>query len=124
MAENRSTKQKRIILEKINNFNSFFNAEELLLEAKKEYKKIGIATIYRLLKELQKDNKIYSYKCDRKTIYSKENKSHCHFICEETGKIIHFNIDSLDFLKDKIPGSISSFQLEVRGRCNKHSKNN
>ena len=38
-------------------------------------------------------------------------------ICEETGKVIHFDVDSLDFLKNKIPGSISSFQIEVKGRC-------
>ena len=36
---------------------------------------------------------------------------------EETGKVIHFDVDSLDFLKNKIPGSISSFQIEVKGKC-------
>ena len=42
-------------------------------------------------------------------------------LCEETGKIIHFDVDSLDFLKNKIPGTISSFQIEVRGVCSKCS---
>ena len=97
--------------------NRFFNAQDLLHEVKKEHNSVGIATIYRFLSELKKEKKIYSYKCDRKTVYSRENKSHCHFVCEKTGRIIHFQIESLDFLKDKIPGSIESFQLEVRGQC-------
>jgi Fe2+ or Zn2+ uptake regulation protein len=76
--------------------------------------------VYRFLKESKKNNELYSYECDRRAIYSKDKRSHCHFICEKTGKIIHFEIDSLDFLKDKIPGSIKSFQIEVRGLCNDH----
>jgi len=102
---------------KLEKIDTFFNAEDLLKEAREEYEGIGIATVYRFLNGLKKRNQIYSYKCDRKTVFSKDNKSHCHFICESTGKLVHFNIDSLDFLKDKIPGSIISFQLEVRGRC-------
>jgi hypothetical protein len=41
---------------------------------------------------------------------------------EKTGKVIHFKIESLDFLKNKIPGTIKSFQIEVRGICNNHNK--
>ena len=69
------------------------------------------------LKKLIEEGKIHSYSCNRKIIYSSNVKSHCHFICEKTGKIIHFDVDSLDFLKDKIPGEISSFQIEVKGEC-------
>ncbi len=115
--KSRSTKQKELIRKEINKFKSFFNAEDLFEKVKKE--KISLPTIYRYLKELREQNKIFSYSCDNKLIYSTENKSHCHFVCEETGEIIHFDIDSLDFLKDKIPGKISSFQIEVRGKCEK-----
>jgi len=107
----RTTKQKQILEEELNKFNSFFSAEDLYQKVKN--KNIGIATVYRFLK----DKQLYSYICERKKIYSKEKRSHCHFLCEETGKIIHFDIDSLDFLKNKIPGTISSFQLEVKGVC-------
>ena len=118
----RSTKQKEIISKEINRFKTFFTAEDLYEKVKSVDKNIGLATIYRFLKKLRKDGNIFSYTCNGKLVYSKENKSHCHFVCEETGKVIHFNIDSLDFLKDKIPGSITSFQIEVRGVCNKCSK--
>ncbi|MEA2036084.1 MAG: transcriptional repressor [Nanoarchaeota archaeon] len=119
----RNTKQKELIQKEMDKFITFFTAEELYDQVKKMDNKIGLATIYRFLKRLRKLGHVYSYICDNKLIYSKEKKSHCHFVCEETGKVIHFDINSLDFLKDKIPGSITSFQIEVRGICKKCSKN-
>lgn len=110
----RNTWQKERIEKELEKIDTFFTAEELHRRVKKD--DIGIATVYRFLRE-KKDKEIFSYICDRRQIYSKQNKSHCHFICEKTGKIIHFNIDSLDFLKNKIPGTIKSFQLEVHGVC-------
>jgi Fe2+ or Zn2+ uptake regulation protein len=118
----RNTKQKVLIKHEILMIDTFFSAEELNRLVKKKDNRIGIATIYRLLNEMKKNGELYSYICDRKTVYSKEKRSHCHLICEKTGKIIHFDVDSLDFLKNKIPGSITSFQLEVRGVCNTCTK--
>jgi len=122
MRSNRNTKQKEIIKKVLNSFDSFFNAQDLFNKIKEENSNIGIATVYRYLKEFEKSEEVFSYVCDRKRIYSLGKKSHCHFICEKTGKIIHFNIDNIDFLKNKIPGTISSFQLEVRGTCHGDSK--
>jgi len=118
MIGKRNTKQKIFLQEKLDEIDTFFSAEDLLEIANKKDKKISVATIYRFLNELKKEKLIYSYRCNRREVFSKQSKSHCHFICEDTGKVIHFTIDSLDFLKDKIPGSIKSFQLEVRGICN------
>jgi Fe2+ or Zn2+ uptake regulation protein len=87
----RNTKQKELIKAEIAKISSFFTAVE--------------------------SGELYSYTCNRRTIYSKGKKSHCHFECEKTGKIIHFDIDNIDFFKDKIPGDITSFQLEVKGIC-------
>jgi Fe2+ or Zn2+ uptake regulation protein len=115
--KSRNTKQKEIIETVIGQKDEFFTADELFIDVKKIDELIGIATIYRYLKDLRKSEKIFHYMCDGKALYSKNKKSHCHFICEETGKVIHFDVDSLDFLKGKIPGSISSFQIEVKGKC-------
>ncbi len=117
--KSRNTKQKEIIQSEIKNIKNFFTAENLYDSIKKKYPEIGLATIYRFMKELRNAKKIYTYTCNNRQLYSNENKSHCHFICEETGEIIHFDVDSLDFLKNKIPGSISSFQIEVKGKCEK-----
>ena len=111
----RNTKQKEIINKEIKKFKALFTAEDLFEKVRSVDKNIGLATIYRFLKTLRKNENIFIYTCNGKSVYSKENRSHCHFICEKTGKIIHFNIDSLDFLKDKLPGPITSFQIEVKG---------
>lgn len=120
----RNTKQKEIILNEVEKIKDFFTAEYLYNIVKRKYPNIGLATIYRYLKDLRKTKKIHAYSCNNRLLYSKDKRSHCHFICEETGKVIHFDVDSLDFLKNKIPGSISSFQIEVKGKCKeclKHS---
>lgn len=115
----RNTKQKRTIQNEIDKLNSFFSAEELHKKVSKHDKTIGIATVYRYLKEEKKKNNLFLYLCDRKNLYSKGKKNHCHFHCEETGKSFHFDLEDISFLKDKIPGKISSIQLEVRGVCEK-----
>lgn len=118
----RKTKQKELIAQSVEHFNSFFDAEELLITVNKKDSGIGLATVYRHLAELKKKGSLYSYLCNGRQIYSSQKKSHCHFICEETGKVMHFEIDSLDFLKDKIPGKISSFQIEIKGVCSDCTK--
>lgn len=115
MVLTRNTRQKTIIENEIKSIKTFFSSEELLEKTRKKDKTIGIATIYRNLKELKNNGSIYSYKCSGKTIYSNNKNSHCHFECINTGKIIHFEIENIDFLKNKIPGDIASFQLEIKG---------
>jgi Fe2+ or Zn2+ uptake regulation protein len=118
MIKKRNTKQKEVIQKELDGIDVFFTSDELHKKVAEHNKHIGIATIYRFLNERKKENKVYSYICDNKSVYSKNKNSHCHFVCEKTGKVIHFTIDSLDFLKNKIPGSIKSFQIEVKGICN------
>ncbi len=120
--ESRATKQKEVIAKELEKIKSFFSADELHTRVNKKDEKIGIATIYRFLKEAIDKGELFAYTCNRRMVYSKGKKSHCHYECEKTGKIIHFEIDNIDFLKDKIPGTITSFQLEVKGICNKCEK--
>jgi Fe2+ or Zn2+ uptake regulation protein len=116
--QNRTTRQKEEIAKELEKIDSFFSAEDLYEKINKVDKNLGMATIYRYLKEANDAGDLFAYTCNRRTVYSKGKKSHCHFECEKTGKIIHFEIDNIDFLKDKIPGTITSFQLEVKGVCN------
>lgn len=116
----RETKQKNLIKNEFDKFNSLFTAEDL--NAKLKNKGIGIATIYRFLKDLRDNGKLFSYNCNRRSLYSKEKVSHCHFMCQRCSKIIHINIDSFDFLKKKIDGEIQQFQIDVKGICSNCSK--
>ena len=114
----RSTRQKQILKDEINKIDNFFSADELHNKVIKIDSNIGIATVYRFLKDMKNKGNLFSYICNRKTVYSK-NESHCHYINQDTGEVIHFSVENIDFLRDKIPGNITSFQIEVRGNNNK-----
>jgi len=113
----RKTKQKELLQGEVKKFSSFFTAEELFAKASKKDAKLGIATVYRFLGELVTRRAVHSYTCERKTIYSFDEQSHCHFICERCGKKEHLTINSLDFIKSKIKGVICHFQIDVSGIC-------
>jgi Fe2+ or Zn2+ uptake regulation protein len=119
MKKIRQTKQKWLLEKKLKGQNKLFTAEDLFDEVKKENKKIGIATIYRFLKDNSKKYNIHSYDCNRRKIYSIKTNNHCHFKCEKCKKIEHFNIEELGFLKNKLKGDICHFQIDISGVCEK-----
>ena len=122
--KSRKTKQKELIESEIKTFTSLFTADELFDKIKKKDNTIGIATVYRLLKDLRKKKELHSYVCERKMIYSREKNNHCHFICQKCDQITHFNIEKIDFLKSKIKGEICHFQIDVHGICDQCLKHN
>ena len=115
----RNTAQKRIIEEEVNNFSSFFDAEQLYAKVLTKRRNIGIASVYRFLKKFVDEGKIHSYLCNRKTIYSVNIKNHCHFTCEKCRESRHVNIKKLDFLKNEIKEEICHFQIDITGLCDK-----
>lgn len=115
MRKSRNTKQKEELAQAIKETKGFFDADDLYENVRD--KDISKATVYRYLTEAKEKGELYAYTCERRNVYAKGKKSHCHFECEKTGKIIHFDIDNIDFLKDKVPGTITSFQIEVKGVC-------
>ncbi|MEK6915117.1 MAG: transcriptional repressor [Nanoarchaeota archaeon] len=119
MIEKRETKQKRAIEETIGKTNKFFTAEDLYEKLRKDNPKIGIATVYRFLNELQKERAIHVFVCDRKNLYSKSGMSHSHFICEKCGNVRHIHLDKIDFIKKHLDGDVCHVQVEVSGVCSK-----
>lgn len=115
--KSRNTRQKELLTEEIKKLSSFFTADDLLSNANKRDGNIGIATVYRFLADLVKKRSIHSYTCNRKSLYSLKEGSHCHFICEKCGKTEHIHVKSLDFIKNQINGSMCHFQIDVVGIC-------
>ncbi len=113
----RKTRQKALMEEVLSSSTSFFSAEEFFKKAQKEDFSLGIATVYRFLKETLKQGALHAYTCGRSLIYSREKNAHCHFICEKCGRTMHFPVETLDFLKKNVPGAICHFQLDVYGIC-------
>lgn len=117
MVQKRKTRQKKLMQNQIASFTTFFSAEQLYRKVQKQDATIGLATVYRHLKELVEAAELHTYQCNRRAIYSQKQQQHCHFHCQKTGKTTHFTLDSLNFLTEKIPGSIVSIQIEIEGVC-------
>lgn len=115
--KSRNTRQKERIQDEILAKKDFFTAEELYRCSQKSDKQIGIATVYRFLRGAKERDNIYAYECEGRTVYSTTKKDHCHFVCKKCGKTLHFNVSSIDFLKKKIEGEITQFQINVEGIC-------
>jgi len=113
----RKTKQKELMIALIVGMDSFFSADEFFKRVNKKDKYIGIATIYRFLKYMNRSGKVHSYFCGKKIIYSKNKVAHCHFICEKCHQIQHIQVQDLEFLKNKHIGKMCHFQLDVYGVC-------
>jgi Fe2+ or Zn2+ uptake regulation protein len=115
--KSRNTRQKELIRGEIARKKALFTAEELYRNIREKDANIGVATIYRFLREAKEAGDIYAYECEGKTVFSLTKKDHCHFVCKKCGKIIHFNVQSFDFLKRKLDGNVNQFQLSVEGLC-------
>ena len=111
----RSTQQKKILRESVVAFNSFFNAEEVYTKVRTH--KVGIATVYRFLKNMEEQGELHSFLCNRRTIYSTNKNNHCHFTCEKCGKVKHLPAKNLDFLPVGIEGEVCHIQIDVTGIC-------
>ena len=122
MRKSRNTRQKELIKNEIEKASSFFTAEELLRKVREKDKKIGIATVYRFLRGFDKKG-LCCFVCNRKAVYSRRQGSHCEFACQKCNKISHFNVDSLDFLKNRINvRNICHFQITIQGNCDNCTK--
>ena len=118
----RMTNQKKMLYGEVKKFSSFFDAYELHQRIIKKDRRIGLATIYRFLKTLERDGDIHSFICDHKKIYSNAEKNHAHFTCEKCGKVKHIKIKNADFLNDSIDDEVCHFQIELTGLCSECKK--
>lgn len=113
--KSRNTRQKEMLEKKTSSIKGFFTAEELYSRMKDEG--IGIATIYRFLKEKAKNRQLHSYICDGRNIYSNSSSSHSHYTCQMCGERTHAEIKDMGSIKKNIKGSICHFQIDVTGIC-------
>jgi len=115
--KSRNTRQKELLRKEVDSRKTSITAEELHQSVQGKDGQIGIATVYRFLREAKEKGEVYGYECEGKTVYSTSRKDHCHFTCKKCGVVVHFNVQSLDFLKKKIDGDVSQFQISVEGLC-------
>ena len=113
----RRTRQKQIIEHEIGRMSKLFTAEELFSRIKGTEKGIGIATVYRALREMSTTGKLHPYICGKKKIFSYSSECHCHFICHRCGRVEHMIPKRIDFIKEMLTKDICHFQIDAYGLC-------
>lgn len=115
-------KNKELIYQKLRDLRTHPTAEELYLELKKDHPKLGIATVYRNLNQLLKDERIIRIqKPYEKDSFDATIKEHYHVQCLTCGKVedVEVKVD-LKVLDDK---KIESFDLKLNHYCKQCTKN-
>lgn len=116
----RTTSQKKIILDFLMNTKVHPCAEEVYLSVKKNLPSISKGTVYRILGDFKEKGLVKEIPMS-KTRYDGDTSSHAHFICRKCEKVY----DLIDFCKDckvlttkktKV-GEINNYQLYFYGQC-------
>jgi Fur family ferric uptake transcriptional regulator len=125
----KATKQRELILDYIYNFGNHFTPEELHHEITKEKtEKIGIATIYRTLSLLEKEQMItsISFGANGKKFEVGGKKHHDHMICDKCGVIIEFFDEEIEKLQEKVALSYNfktlNHIMQIHGICKECQK--
>ncbi len=114
-----TSRQRKMIMDILLNTKEHPTAEMIYAFAKLHKYRLGIATIYRNLRELVAEGKVATLETEDKSLhYDADTSCHAHFICKECGKII----DVYDTPKtpkglQEIAGRIDDEKLIYYGVC-------
>jgi Fur family transcriptional regulator, ferric uptake regulator len=121
----RLTRQRRLLLDLIDNSGLHLDAERLYQMAKEKDPKLNRVTVYRTLKLLKEcglaaerhfDDGQARYEPTEETA-----QHHDHIICERCGKIVEFNSEELERQQERIARFlgfvVSRHRMELYGIC-------
>ena len=122
----RLTRQRRILLELIEQSGQHLDAEQLYERAKQRDPKINRVTVYRTLKMLKQGQLVdeldlMHYEGDQHYYETRLKQEHAHVVCLRCGKVEEFYGEPLSRLRRQIEGHFG-FQVlvartEVGGYC-------
>lgn len=96
-------------------------AEEVFLRAKHESPDISMATVYNCLDALVTCGLVRQVNVNRAaTRYCPNMNDHCHFYCDDCGKVLDVNCTSAGPVAGaKVPSGfqVTHYELSLRGRC-------
>ncbi|MEM2115764.1 MAG: transcriptional repressor [Candidatus Woesearchaeota archaeon] len=84
----KNTIQKIKVLEYLKKNKNHPTAEKIYEDVKKEIPSITIATVYRILNKLVKEQEIVKIQVNNTSFYDYIEEKHVHFICTNCNKII------------------------------------
>lgn len=114
------SKQKEVVYTVVNSSCDHPTAELVAFRAKQLMPSINLATVYRNLTALEKENRIIRIHSDKGDRFDKTLCHHAHFKCDKCGEFFDIlGIDlqkTLDNFKNEIH-TISSVDFVVTGTC-------
>ncbi len=115
--------QRELILQTLYHAKEHLTPEEIYNEVKKLNSSIGLATVYRTLAFLEKEQLVQSvsFGSEGKKYELNRGEHHDHMICLECGKIIEFFNEDLERLQEAIAKEsdfkLITHQMNLYGIC-------
>ena len=119
MAVHHNTKQKTILLEVLEKNQHHVTAEDIISILHREGEKVGRATVYRFLRELEENGKVKKYTLGEKNTayyqYVGDNpcNGHYHLMCDVCGKLEHLDHSVTDAFAESAKNSFG-FEIDCR----------
>ena len=118
------TPKRLALLDILMNESSYLSPEEIWSKMKKQFGRIGLPTIYRILEELSERDIISKVTHPNRQLYyyfCLNRSHHHHFVCLSCRNVEDINFCVLDELKKevkrKLNGKVVSHILQVNGYC-------
>jgi len=118
------TPKRLALLDILMNESSYLSPEEIWSKMKKQFGRIGLPTIYRILEELSERDIISKVTHPNRQLYyyfCLNRSHHHHFVCLSCRNVEDINFCVLDELqkevKRKLNGKVVSHILQVNGYC-------
>ncbi|WP_455482226.1 Fur family transcriptional regulator [Bartonella sp. B35(2025)] len=118
----RVTRQRRVILDILTTTNDHPNAFEIFQRANKIDSSISLSTVYRTMKILEGNGKIYrhTFSGGPSRFEQADGQHHDHLIDVDTGQVIEFQSDIIENLQEEIAKSLGydiiHHRLEIYGK--------
>ncbi|WP_428389911.1 Fur family transcriptional regulator [Mucisphaera sp.] len=116
----RYTHQRSAIVDALHNAGGPLRPLDILRIASKQVPSLGLATVYRHLKQLQASGEIHAVEfCGREVRYESTDRGHHHhFLCRACGEAFDLNGCPEGISKLVPPGfEVSDHELTLLGRC-------
>ena len=114
----RFTRQKKLILEIINNSHNHLSAEEVYIECRKDIPNISLGTVYRILNQLVDNQLVRRLKVQEFDRFDSVHTKHNHFICTKCNSIYDLFDDIIDIDMIEVPGRVDDYDIKFIGICN------
>ncbi len=117
------TYQRRVILEELSKVKCHPTADEVYEMARKRLPNISIATVYRNLDWMAKNDTIHKLDiAGRKKRFDYDTSKHYHLRCEVCGCVGDVELDQLEEIEKSLESlkgleGIVDFNLEFKGKC-------